>query len=265
MQHIAGHDRPRRGRGRAGVVGQAAVHDAGDLDRCRIPPGRSRGRADDAGRLARLGRRHQVEYHAVGDPAGQLEHPRPERGQVDRQVGPHRRAVERHHAGAEQLAVIPGRAGRPEPPGCTPTYSSIIGSGGNGGSPNRAFITVFPTPRPRMNRPSDAWSSCAAVLAASTGGRSAALATAVPTRARRVAAIDRMAQRQSVAMPFGHEHRAEAGCLSGRGQRADRRPAAARCARRWTGRVRVRLPRRLRRASSPRCLLPPGRSRRTAS
>ena len=39
-----------------------------------------------------------------------------------------------------------------------------------------------------MNRPPAAWSSCAAVLAASTGGRSAALATAVPTRTRRVAA-----------------------------------------------------------------------------
>ena len=39
-----------------------------------------------------------------------------------------------------------------------------------------------------MNRPPAAWSSCAAVLAASTGGRSAAFATAVPTRTRRVAA-----------------------------------------------------------------------------
>ena len=68
------------------------------------------------------------------------------------------------------------------------TYSSTIASGANGGSPNLVFITWFPTPSPRMNRPSAAWSSCAAVLAASTGGRSAALATAVPTRTRRVAA-----------------------------------------------------------------------------
>jgi hypothetical protein len=60
------------------------MHHAGDLDRRRITPGRPRGRAGGAGRLAGLGRRHQVEYHAVRDPAGQLEHPRPERGQVDR-------------------------------------------------------------------------------------------------------------------------------------------------------------------------------------
>ena len=39
-----------------------------------------------------------------------------------------------------------------------------------------------------MKRPLLAWSSCAAVLAASTGGRSAALAMAVPTRTCRVAA-----------------------------------------------------------------------------
>ena len=39
-----------------------------------------------------------------------------------------------------------------------------------------------------MNRPPAAWSSCAAVLAASTGGRRAAFATAVPTSTRRVAA-----------------------------------------------------------------------------
>ena len=39
-----------------------------------------------------------------------------------------------------------------------------------------------------MNRPPAAWSSCAAVLAVSTGGRSAAFATAVPIRTRRVAA-----------------------------------------------------------------------------
>ena len=39
-----------------------------------------------------------------------------------------------------------------------------------------------------MNRPPEAWSSCAAALAASTGGRSAAFATAVPTRTRLVAA-----------------------------------------------------------------------------
>ena len=39
-----------------------------------------------------------------------------------------------------------------------------------------------------MNRPPAAWSSCTAVLAASTGGRSAAFATAVPTRTCRVAA-----------------------------------------------------------------------------
>ena len=54
----------------------------------------------------------------------------------------------------------------------TPTYSSLMASGGCGGIPNLAFITAFPTPRPRMNRPSAAWSSCAAVLAASAGARS---------------------------------------------------------------------------------------------
>ena len=70
----------------------------------------------------------------------------------------------------------------------TPTYSSTISRGANGESPNLAFITAFPTPRPRMNRPPAAWSSCAAVLAASTGGRRAAFATAVPTSTRRVAA-----------------------------------------------------------------------------
>ncbi len=70
----------------------------------------------------------------------------------------------------------------------TPTYSSIIASGGTGASPNLVFITVFPAPRPSRNRPAAAWSSCAAVLAASTGGRSAAFATAVPTRTRLVAA-----------------------------------------------------------------------------
>ena len=70
----------------------------------------------------------------------------------------------------------------------TPTYSSIIGSGACGWIPNLAFITELPTPRPRMNRPSAAWSSCTAVLAASTGGRKAAFAIAVPTRACRVAA-----------------------------------------------------------------------------
>ena len=70
----------------------------------------------------------------------------------------------------------------------TPTYSSTIRSGSNGESPNRAFITALPSPSPRMNRPPAAWSSCTAVLAASTGGRSAAFATAVPTRTRRVAA-----------------------------------------------------------------------------
>src|SRR6266849_8660789 len=71
----------------------------------------------------------------------------------------------------------------------TSTYSSTNRSGGAAGAtPNRAFITALPTPRPRMNRPPAAWSSCAAVLAASTGGRSAAFATAVPTRTRRVAA-----------------------------------------------------------------------------
>ena len=42
--------------------------------------------------------------------------------------------------------------------------------------PNLPFMTGFPTPRPRTNRPSAAWSSCAAVLAVSTGGRSAGLA-----------------------------------------------------------------------------------------
>ena len=61
------------------VVGQAAVHHAGDLDRRRIPPRHPRGVADQVGRLARLGRRHQVEDHAVGDPPRQGEHPRPER------------------------------------------------------------------------------------------------------------------------------------------------------------------------------------------
>ncbi len=39
-----------------------------------------------------------------------------------------------------------------------------MGSGANGGSPNLAFITGFPTPSPRMNRPPAAWSSCAAPL-----------------------------------------------------------------------------------------------------
>src|SRR5512146_1571768 len=54
--------------------------------------------------------------------------------------------------------------------------------------PNRVFLMVFATPRPRTNRPLAAWSSCAAVLAVRTGGRRAALAIAVPTRTRRVAA-----------------------------------------------------------------------------
>jgi hypothetical protein len=71
----------------------------------------------------------------------------------------------------------------------TAAYSSIIASGAKGAIPNRSFMTELATPRPRMNRPLLAWSSCAAVLAASTGGRSAALATAVPTRACRVAAV----------------------------------------------------------------------------
>src|SRR5215831_17352358 len=91
---------------------------------------------------------------------------------------------------------MPVRYTRPAcPPGCpdrtariTATYSSIIASGSNGWIPNLPFITGFPTPRPRVNRPPAAWSSCAAVLAVSTGGRSAAFAIAVPTRTRRVAA-----------------------------------------------------------------------------
>src|SRR5689334_7589526 len=70
----------------------------------------------------------------------------------------------------------------------TPTYSSIIGSGANGAMPNRVFMIELATPRPSTNRPPEAWSSCAAVLAVSTGGRSAALAIAVPTRTRRVEA-----------------------------------------------------------------------------
>ena len=87
------------------------------------------------------------------------------------------------NSGPSCPAVRPARTAR-----ITATYSSIISSGGNGSMPNRPFITGFPTPRPRMNRPSAAWSSWAAVLAASTGGRSAAFAIAVPTRTRRVAA-----------------------------------------------------------------------------
>lgn len=42
MQHITENDGPRRRRDGAGlgtVVGEAAVHDAGDLDRCRVPVG----------------------------------------------------------------------------------------------------------------------------------------------------------------------------------------------------------------------------------
>ncbi|HEX5287675.1 MAG TPA: hypothetical protein VFX25_02295, partial [Streptosporangiaceae bacterium] len=57
VQHVARDHRARRRRGCGRVVGQAAVHHAGDLDRLRIPPGRPRGVADEAGRLARLGRR----------------------------------------------------------------------------------------------------------------------------------------------------------------------------------------------------------------
>ena len=113
----------------------------------------------------------------------------------------------------------------------TPTYSSIIGSGANGARPNRVFMIVFATPRPRMNRPSVAWSSCAAVLAASTGGRSAAFAIAVPTRTRRVAAATGWHRRQGVAVPLGHEHRAEPGLLGGPGHGSDggrRQPAVRR-------------------------------------
>src|SRR5580693_7842930 len=81
-------------------------------------------------------------------------------------------------------AVLPARTAR-----TTATYSSTICSGRNGAMPNLPFMTGLPTPMPRTNRPPAAWSSCAAVLAASTGGRSAAFATAVPTRTRRVAAV----------------------------------------------------------------------------
>ncbi len=89
----------------------------------------------------------------------------------------------------------PVRNTRPANPACpartariTATYSSVIASGANGWSPNLPFMTGFPTPRPRTSRPPDAWSSCAAVSAVSTGGRSAAFAIAVPTRTLRVAA-----------------------------------------------------------------------------
>ena len=71
----------------------------------------------------------------------------------------------------------------------TATYSSIIGSGANGARPNLLFMIELAVPRPRTNRPPAAWSSVAAVLAASTGGRSAALATAVPTVTVLVAAM----------------------------------------------------------------------------
>ena len=111
MQHIAGNDRTRRGRGRGRVVRQAAMHHADDLNRRRIPPGGPRGRAGDAGRLASLGRRHQVEYHAIGYLASQLKHPRPECGQVDRQVGPQMRAIKRtpgRHTRRPDRAAPPG-------------------------------------------------------------------------------------------------------------------------------------------------------------
>ena len=112
MQDVAENGRPGRGRGGAGFFGPAAVHHAGDLNRGRIPPGGPRRGAGDLGRVAGLHRRHQVEDHAVGDPAGQLEHPRSERGQVDRQAGSQRRTVKRHQAGAEDPAVVAAAAGR---------------------------------------------------------------------------------------------------------------------------------------------------------
>jgi len=85
------------------------VHHAGHLNRRRVTPG-VRGRHPHGRRgRAGLGRRHQVEYHAVRDPPGQRQHPRPERGKVYGQVGAHDRAVERHHAGAEHLARVSAR------------------------------------------------------------------------------------------------------------------------------------------------------------
>ena len=168
-----------------------------------------------------LGRRHQVEDHPVGDPARQREHPRAQRGQVDGQAGPDRRAVERHHAGAVHLAVIAARRPAqhgphdadvlldhrqrrerrdPEPavhdrvghaqaehePPARRVVELRRGLGRQHRRPQRRVRDRGPHPHP-------------------------------PGRGRH-----RMAQGQGVAVPLGHEHRAEPGLLGGSGHGPDR-------------------------------------------
>ena len=86
MHDIAQDGGARRSGGK-GVAPEAAVHHTGDLDRLRISPRRLRGRADNADGRVRLGRVIRFRIDSVGDPTGQLEHPRAERGQVDGQFG----------------------------------------------------------------------------------------------------------------------------------------------------------------------------------
>jgi hypothetical protein len=196
------------------------VHHAGDLDRFRVPARRPRGVADEAGRLARLGRRHQVEDHAVGDPARQGEHPRPERAQPDRQAGPHRRAVQRDHPRAEQLAVVAGapveyrtddchvllehperrRRGKPEP-----GVHHRVAHAQAKDKPAACRLVELRRGLGRQHRRPQG----------RVGHRGA-------HRYARGRGGHRMAQRQSVAVPLGHEHRAEPGLLGGRGHVPDR-------------------------------------------
>ena len=196
------------------------MHHAGDLDRRRIAPGRLRGRAGGAGRVAGLGRRHQVEYHAVGDPAGQLKHPRPERGQVDRQVRTHRRAVERHHAGAEHPAVIPGGLAAQD----RPDDAHVLFDHRQRGK--RRYPEPGVHHRVRHPQAEDEPAACRLVqLRRGLGGQHRRPQGRVRDRGPHPHCLSggghRMAQRQRVAVPFGHEHRAEARQLGGMGQGAD--------------------------------------------
>ena len=196
------------------------MHHAGDLDRRRIAPGRLRGRAGGAGRVASLGRRHQVEYHAVGDPAGQLKHPRPERGQVDRQVRTHRRAVERHHAGAEHPAVVPGGLAAQH----RPDDAHVLFDHRQRGK--RRYPEPGVHHRVRHPQAEDEPAACRLVqLRRGLGGQHRRPQGRVRDRGPHPHGLSggshRMAQRQRVAVPFDHEHRAEARQLGGMGQGAD--------------------------------------------
>jgi hypothetical protein len=204
--------------GRRVVIAHAAVHHAGDLDPGRVPPRGLRCRAHGPGGLPGLGRAHQVEDDAVRDPAGQLEHPRAQRGQEHRQLGPDRRAVQRHRPGAEDRPVVAGLAGQHGP-----DHAHVLGHHGHRGEwreTEPAVHHLVADPQAEDQPPARG----VVELGRELGCQHRRAQRRVRDGGADPRAVGggghRMAQRQGVAVPLGHEHRAEAGPLGRLGQRA---------------------------------------------